>query len=226
MRHALIVFARAPELGLVKTRLAATIGDEEALTIYTELGSLVVEQTASGRWTRTIAFTPDVAEGPARSWLAGTGSSGRAARGANTQERDLSGSPSMAHALRFRPQGSGDLGERMARAIRAEVHEGADRVVVIGTDCPDVDALVIERAFSALDDADVVYGPAADGGYYLVGVAGDHPALFEHITWSDPHVLAVSLERAAAAGLRVHLLEELRDIDREEDLIAWRERER
>ena len=224
MRRALIIFARAPLRGFVKTRLAAAVGDDEALAVYLELGTRVAAQTAAGDWTRIVAFTPDDAEEATRAWLAGNGDPSASTRPAAEPSDDRARPRAERDGIRFFPQGEGDLGTRMARAIQAQLTDGAPRVVVIGTDCPDVDAGIVEQAFAALDETDVVYGPAADGGYYLVGVSRHHPALFERMTWSAPDVLAVSLARAAEAGLQVRLLEELADIDRHEELRAWRAR--
>src|SRR5688500_1943944 len=112
----------------------------------------------------------------------------------------------------------------MARVIRRELAAGAARVVVIGTDCPEITTGDIGRAFTALETADVVLGPATDGGYYLIGVRAEHPELFGDIRWCAPDTLAVTLTRATAAGLRAHLLELRSDIDTADDLQAWRRR--
>ena len=198
VRRALIVFARAPEAGVVKTRLAAELGDAEALRLYREMGTAVVAQATRGAWQCTVAFTPHDGAPTVRAWLG--------------------------DALDYVPQVAGDLGERMGQAIRSALSHGADRVVVIGTDCPELESGDIVSAFDALDEADVVFGPATDGGYYLIGVRGDHPALFERMAWSAPDTLAVSLDRAAQAGLVVRLLGLRSDIDTAEDLRAWRAR--
>ena len=183
---------------MVKTRLAARLGDEEALRIYLELGTHAVTESSAGEWETVVAYTPDDAGPQTRRWLG--------------------------ESVRYAPQGQGDLGDRMARSIRGEIAAGAGRVVVIGTDCPELTSADIENAFAALDDADVVFGPATDGGYYLVGTRGDHPALFYDIAWSSTDTLALTLKRAAEAGLRVRLLATRSDIDTVEDLQAWQAR--
>jgi hypothetical protein len=121
----------------------------------------------------------------------------------------------------LRPQISGDLGARMAGAIADAISAGADRVVVIGTDCPQVTAAVVQEAFDRLEAADVVLGPAADGGYYLIGMAQPHSLLFENVPWSSPDTLRTTLQSARAAGLSVALLEKRRDIDTADDWRAW-----
>jgi rSAM/selenodomain-associated transferase 1 len=129
------------------------------------------------------------------------------------------------------PQGDGDLGARMRRAVARHLDAGAGRVVVVGTDCPEVDARVVRGALARLDAHDAVFGPAADGGYYLVGVrraaAGRAlGALFDEVPWSAAETLAVSLARAGSAGLSVALLPELCDVDTAADWHAWRARRR
>lgn len=109
----------------------------------------------------------------------------------------------------------------MSAAVSRRVHEGAKRVVVIGTDCPSISRDLVSRAFAALEIADVVIGPAEDGGYYLVGTSAAHPALFDDIPWSSQHTLAVTLERLAGARLRVERLEILRDVDTLDDWRAY-----
>jgi rSAM/selenodomain-associated transferase 1 len=190
------VFARAPELGRVKTRLAADLGETAALSIYRQLGWHAAEQARrAGRYTRVVAFTPATAEERVREWL-----------GAD---------------LEYEAQCEGDLGARMAQAIGARLAAGAERVVVIGTDCPAVDARVIGEAFSALRFADVVYGPVSDGGYCLVGMSRLHRELFDGIPWSSGDTLARSLEAARARRLSVLLLPEVSDVDTGADWERW-----
>jgi uncharacterized protein len=196
VKRALIVFARAPELGSVKTRLAAELGAEEALSIYSDLAERIIAAVRrADSYDVTVAYTPPRAESLMRTWLG----------------------PSVA----LRPQSEGDLGERMATAVADLLAAGASRVVLIGTDCPDVTADVVEEAFARLDTADVVLGPAGDGGYYLVGMSRLHRPLFDRIPWSAADTLRSTVERASAHGLSVALLEELRDIDTAADWRAW-----
>lgn len=213
----LVIFARAPERGRVKTRLAAAVGDDAALACYRALGAAVVRAVRPPRdggvpaWRTVVAHTPADAAPALRAWLAPAGG-----------------------ALAYEPQADGDLGARMRAAVERAVEAGAARVVVIGTDCPDVDATVVGEALAALDDpdapggADVVLGPALDGGYYLVGVrapaARACTALFEQVPWSASDTLAVTLARAAAAGLRVAQLAPRRDVDTVDDWRWWRAR--
>ena len=194
--RALVVFARAPELGRVKTRLAAEVGAAAALAAYETLGARVVRAVRGvPACELVVAFTPRDRRARLQAWL-GDG-------------------------LAYEPQDDGDLGARMAAAIARRRAAGAAKVVVIGTDCPDVTAATVEEAFTRLDAADVVLGPALDGGYYLVGVRRPTPELFAGVPWSAPDTLAVTLERAQGAGLTVALLAPLRDIDTAADWAAW-----
>ncbi len=197
-RARLLVFAKAPRPGEVKTRLARSMGSggapeyERAAAVYRRMGRMIVAGVAGAPAGVTVCFDPPGAEPEVRDWL------GRVAR-------------------HCRPQGDGDLGERMSRMfIRA--FEDADRVAVIGTDTPAVDAKTIARAIAALDTADVVLGPARDGGYYLMALREPQPGLFAGVTWSTGSVLAETAARARAAGLRVTFLEVETDIDVAADL--------
>lgn len=120
----------------------------------------------------------------------------------------------------FREQGAGDLGERLERAVRDAFTEGANKVLVIGTDCPELDSSVLSEAMDLLTDHPLVFGPAYDGGYYLVGLSEQCPAIFQNIAWGGPEVLAESLAVAKAAGLSVGLLGYLADVDVPDDLPA------
>ncbi len=188
----LLVFARAPRPGAVKTRLARTLGDERAAALYRRMGRVVIDRVAGSPATVTVCFTPDGAEREVREWLG-------------------------AGAARYWPQGSGDLGERMSRMFD-RAFEGSGRAVVIGTDAPAVDRTTIRRALSALDSADVVVGPSRDGGYYLLGLRQPRPRLFRGIRWSTGSVMRETLDRARADGLAVTLLEVESDIDTAADL--------
>ena len=118
-------------------------------------------------------------------------------------------------------QADGGLGRRMERAFANAFDEGEKRVVLIGTDCPDVSPGILQQAFDALLVNDVVLGPALDGGYYLVGLRKPAPVLFSGLEWGTSRVLRDTVAIADGAGLSVHLLDPLPDVDRPEDLCAW-----
>jgi rSAM/selenodomain-associated transferase 1 len=179
----------------VKSRLAATIGAERALRIYRFLGERTMRVARSvGDAQLAVRITPDEGVETARAWLG--------------------------NAI-YLGQGAGDLGERMSRAIEEALGDGADRVVIVGTDCPTLDEPLIERAFAALEHADVVLGPASDGGYYLVAVRRLEPAIFTGIPWSTPEVLEKTCAAAAGAGLTLTLVDERRDVDTIDDWRRW-----
>ncbi|TGD80885.1 glycosyltransferase [Hymenobacter wooponensis] len=190
----LIVFARYPELGRVKTRLAAGVGQERALQVYRQL----------------LAHTQAVGAAlPARKWL------WLAEAGPGADQSD----PWVGyHQL---PQPAGDLGHRMQSAFAHAFAEGAVAVVIIGTDCPGLRTDHLHEAYAALRTHDLVLGPATDGGYYLLGMKQVWPELFMNKQWSTDSVRADTLLDAERLGLQVHLLEELRDVDTADDLAAW-----
>lgn len=194
----LIVMARFPEAGRCKTRLMPLLGAEGAANLHRQL----------------VRITLDVA---ARL---------RARRGTAIEVRST-GAPTRAMTQRFGPdpsyvdQGTGDLGERLARAASDALRAGMSRVAIIGTDCPLLTPDRIERAFDLLRDHDVVFGPALDGGYYLVAMRTDQPELFRQIDWGGPDVLRQSVERCRALGLTVAHLDALPDLDEPADLRTW-----
>lgn len=195
--NALVIFARTPVPGEVKTRLAADVGLERALEAYRELTELTLKVARQVRKCEVVVcFTPADAEGAMRDWLG--------------------------DEVRYEPQSAGDLGERMAHAIRARLAEGAQRVVVVGTDCPGLDRRTLDRAFEALARVDVVVGPATDGGYYLIGVRADHPELFADIPWSTNQTLARTLAAAKKKGLAMDVLDIMWDVDTGVDLLRWK----
>jgi rSAM/selenodomain-associated transferase 1 len=182
----LIVFVKAPRPGLVKTRLADALGPARACVIYRQLLERLLECLRS-LGPVELRFTPDDAFEEIQPWLA-------------PQWRAAS-------------QDAGNLGERIERAFADAFSADAKRVAVIGSDCPDVSAQDIETAWAALRTFDVVLGPATDGGYWLIGLRGPQSLLFRNMPWSSAAVLQETLSRARTAGLRVHLLRELSDVD-------------
>lgn len=196
----LVVFTRYPEPGKVKTRLIPVLGADGAADFHRRMAEHVLAQARRVPNVRVeVRYTG--AEGAAmRAWLGGD--------------------------LAFAPQCEGDLGARMARSFDDAFGQGAGRVVIIGTDTPEITPRILERAFGALSRHDLVIGPATDGGYYLIGLGRRAwkkavPRLFENMAWSTEHVCAETISRAAAERLRVWTLAPLDDVDRPEDLDAW-----
>lgn len=192
VERTLIVFAKVPRPGRVKTRLAAAIGDAEAASLYRVMGRGVLDGVRGGDY-RIVAYIDPAHElGAARRWLGAGG-------------------------VHFEPQQGADLGERLAGAFRREFRR-ARHVCAIGTDAPAVDRVVVERAFAELSTNDVVLGPALDGGYYLIGSNANWPQLFRGVPWSTGEVMTATLARAHALKLRTATLEPLPDVDTVEDL--------
>ncbi len=194
----LIVFTRWPQPGNTKTRLIPALGPWGAA----ELQRLMSERTLG--WARRLA----------------------ARRGLELEVR-FAGSDSQAvHAWLgpgplYHRQGPGDLGARMCRALHQALAEGAGRVVLVGCDVPGLDDILLEQAFVLLGRNDVVLGPAADGGYYLIGLSRPAPGLFQDIDWGSGRVLAQTLTLVKAHELRHELLPVRVDLDRPEDLPEW-----
>jgi len=191
----LLIFAKAPVPGRVKTRLAADVGHEEATRIYKEMGGRIVDQLRGGPYRAFVCFDPPDARTAIVEWLGPEG-------------------------IEFLPQAPGELGERLETAFR-EAFRTAREVVVVGTDAPGVDAEVVGGAFHRLSEADLVLGPATDGGYYLLGLREEVPELFRGIPWSTDLVLAATMERAEVRGLAVATLPTLSDVDTLTDLRAF-----
>jgi rSAM/selenodomain-associated transferase 1 len=195
----LIVFARAPMLGLVKTRIASALGAEIALAAHVELLGRVAGNLEAIR-SAVICATPDDALDKIEPW--------------RRPGWDLW------------PQGGGDLGDRLARAFQRSFGEGAERVVVIGSDCPDVRLDQIENAWRLLRSSPAVFGPARDGGYWLIGLSRMIPELFANMPWSSDRLLEATIAEVQRQDLGFELLETLADIDTAADWIEFQLRER
>jgi uncharacterized protein len=118
----------------------------------------------------------------------------------------------------YLPQRDGDLGDRMRRAFDDAFADGARRVVIIGSDLPDMNAALLRRAFDLLHSHPVVLGPSTDGGYYLLGMRQPRPELFDDMPWSTERVLDCTLHRLRGSGVTPALLQPLRDVDHASDL--------
>lgn len=188
----LIIFLKAPQSGRVKTRLAAELGPATALHTYQRLVKTLLGRLSTVERAE-LRFSPDDAAGEVSHWLR--------------------------EGWKLRGQGAGDLGERLCRAFRDAFESDARRVVIIGSDCPDVTHVDINAAWAALETHDVVLGPATDGGYWLIGLRAVHQALFDGIHWSTSTVLTETLAACERIGLKVHRLRELADVDTADD---WR----
>lgn len=186
--RSLVIFANAPEKGRVKSRIAADLGPDVALTAYRTLAEHAVAAASHVEWCRkTIAYAPNGTGDAMRNWFG-----------------DL---------FDYLAQGDGDLGKRMLAALERAFAEGADRVTLIGVDCPGVTEAVIDEAFLRLDQADVVIGPSFDGGYYLIGMKKPQKALFTDIPFGTGDTLQRTLAAARRASIRVSLLEWKRDVN-------------
>lgn len=195
-RRILLIFAKAPVPGRVKTRLAEELGEHGAAEYYRVLGGGVLDRLRGGDYRAVIYHDPPDAASAMHAWL-----------GAED-------------GIEFLPQPGGGLGERLDGAFAWGFGRG-ELVCVVGTDIPELGRAEVEGAFARLEDPegpDAVFGPALDGGYYLLALRRPAPSLFGLRAWSTGSVLEESLSRAEELGLRVDLLRPLADIDRPEDL--------
>lgn len=195
LKKALLIFAKRPLPGKVKTRLVPPLSPEEAAELYRCMLGDVMAMAANFPDLSLHLFYEDMGE--AREYFAG-----------------------IAPGIVSFPQQGKDLGERMAEAFRLVFAMGHGAAVIIGTDAPDLPPDYIEEAFRRLENGKsmAVFGPCEDGGYYLLGIAQLHPALFRDLPWSSATVLRESLKRAAEAGIEVSLLPMWHDVDTAADL--------
>lgn len=193
---ALVVMARYPELGKTKTRLARSIGDEHTLRLYTAFLTDLVQRFAGQAWHLHWAYTPaDV----------------------DYQAFITSLAPQYTQEMKSFPQQGPDLGARLHSVFHWTRDQGYKKSIIIGSDSPQVSLAVVNRAQAALDDADVVLGPADDGGYYLLAMS--HPYdVFSNIPMSTPSVAQMTIAAAERQGLQVRIIDSLFDVDELADL--------
>ena len=188
MQAALIIFVRNPVLGKVKTRIAATIGDEKALAVYKHLLQHTKNITAGVQVTRFVFFADEIATNDL--W--------------NGYEKCL--------------QSGSNLGERMSNAFECLFEKGFTKIIIIGSDCFELDEKIISGAFLKLNEYETVIGPATDGGYYLLGIQSPFKNLFENITWSSNSVFDETIKQIEQRNLSLFLLPSLNDVDEAKDI--------
>ena len=184
----IVIFAKAPVPGRVKTRLIAALGEEGAARLAGEMLEHTLKEAAASGVDHELCGDPDAAY-----W------------------------GDLLPAAPFSWQGEGGLGERLSRATERVLGEGAS-VLLIGADCPALDRTRLRHAAEALQTHDAVIHPALDGGYVLLGLRRFDPSLFEGIAWSTAAVAQQTLDRLAALGWSVHVGDTLADVDEPADL--------
>ncbi len=184
-----MIFIKNPVPGKVKTRLGKDIGYEEAAAYYEKLLEITRQAAINTSSDKWLWYGDYINKSD--SWSAAT--------------------------FTKKLQTAGDLGIRMQSAFEKAFEQGYEKVVIIGSDCPEMSSGVLEKAFEKLTEADVVIGPANDGGYYLMGMKKALP-LFENVDWSTRQVLDQTIAHLKKQNLNYILLEKLTDLDTIEDL--------
>lgn len=185
----LLLFTKNVEKGKVKTRLASTVGDDKALEIYEQLLDFTISFALKIPFEKHVYYA----------W--------------NIVENDRWSQPNFVKKL----QAEGDLGNKMKHAFTESFKAGKDKVIIIGTDCAEINEKDVLKAAKLLDENEVVIGPALDGGYYLLAMRKLHTCIFENKRWSTEHLLKETLAELEELNISYTLLEERSDIDYEED---------
>lgn len=188
----LIVFIKNIQPGKVKTRLAATVGNEQAVKIYRALLERT-RQAALGVDAERFVFYSSFVE-----------------KNDEWSSADFS----------KKTQSGTDIGERMQHAIE-EVLSTQEKTILFGGDIAGLNSEILTEALNKLDEFDTVIGPAIDGGYYLIGMKKPQPSIFQNIEWSSENTRPMTVDKIKALGLTCHFLPELSDIDYEEDWIKY-----
>lgn len=194
----LIIFAKEPKGSRIKTRLRDVLSRRERVRLYNaflqDIKCLILRVN---RVKKVIAF-----DGPSKPALL----------------------KKLFVGFLFVKQAGCDLGERLYQAFCDGQENGGTRMVIIGSDAPDLPKALIRQAFVKLASHDLVIGPSRDGGYYLVGLNRPHKELFDRIPWSTEKVFKCTIQRAQKKKLRIAILRKWSDVDRPEDLINLKKR--
>ena len=190
----ILLFARYPEKGRVKTRLETHLEQDEVLGLYKRFVEDILATLYGSGYPTTVCYWPPERGADMQAWLG----------------------PSLAYF----PQKGGDIGERMQNAFAEAFAGGVDQAILMGTDFPDLEMGIIHEAFDGLSRNDMTLGPAADGGYYLIGFTRHAfiKEVFAGISWGTGRVFSETLEKIRSAAVHVHILPEWQDIDTFEDL--------
>ena len=180
--------------GRTKTRLAATIGNEKALFVYKQLISITTNVLINLPFDKLIYYSEFIP--------------------LDIEDKEIE---TAAKTLVLIQHGN-DLGARMLNSFSDQFKIGYSRLIIIGTDCPGLNSELLLNAFNALESHDIVIGPAADGGYYLLGMSKLYPELFEGVEWSTSKVYGQTVDIISKLGLSFSLMPVLRDLDNENDL--------
>jgi len=191
-KQLLIVFIKNPILGKVKTRLAASLGDQKALRVYKLLLDHTLRITGNLEYDKMVYYSDFVPEKD--EWL-----------GAGFKQGLQIGQ---------------DLGQKMKNAFEEGFRAGYSSIVIIGSDCFELTGNHIAKAFDNLENSNVVVGPATDGGYYLLGMTGLFENVFENKKWSTASVFRDTIKNLTESNIKFYLLEQLNDIDTESDLLS------
>lgn len=188
--NALVIMAKSPEADDIKTRLSPRLNRAERVALYIKLLASTIKRLRDIKGVDTfISHTPDDAARYFHHF-----------------------------GLSSFPQGLGDIGQRMHRALSHVLDMGYARAAIVGSDIPALTPRVVRSAFEALPQADLAIGPAMDGGYYLIGMSRPIPELFQGIPWSSRETLKETVGKARAMGLSMEILDILDDVDTPEDL--------
>lgn len=191
-KNRLIIFVKNAIEGEVKTRLASSLGDEKALDVYQKLLKITARETSNVNAEKLVSYSKHVEESDDFD--------------KKTYEKSV--------------QKKGDLGEKMKHAFKSGFEERFSRIVLIGSDCPEISQSLIDKAFKELAEADSVIGPSDDGGYYLIGLSRFIPEIFDDVEWSTSSVFSSTITALDGMGATYSVLKKLNDIDTESDLNA------
>lgn len=201
----LLLFTKYPEAGKTKTRLITKLGATRAALLQKTLTERIAHQAqllAQQSGITTVVHYSGGSRKKMTFWLG---------------------------SMNCVEQTDGDLGQRMRSAFKHSIETGAEAIVLIGSDIPDITANLLQQAFTSLLTREAVIGPSQDGGYYLIGMVADqapqlYPLLFEEMPWSTGEIFATTLNRLEKAGYDVAILPTLRDIDLPTDLLFAKQR--
>ena len=198
----LLIFSRYPVPGKAKTRLIPALGTQGAAQLHQRMTEYAVKVARSIHGSNSeddhgiTVYCTGARLRDFRAWLGPD--------------------------LQYKTQASGDLGQRMEEAFKATFVAGSNHAIGIGTDVPEISSILLRQAYQNLDNHDIVLGPAADGGYYLIGMNTLHPELFVGVDWGTEHVYEQTRKICTHLDLRVAELPMLNDVDRPEDLNTLR----